>query len=107
MPWSKYKGKSIGRVIQFIYRYAGVYIAERVIFHTYPRDGEPGEITLWGRPFANYVWEESDVPVFQFHEEYNWLNKVQEQKREEVTLMENLGPIAYANMKLERVKRDQ
>jgi hypothetical protein len=80
MPWSKYDGQSVGRIIQFIYRYAGLHIAERVQIGY-------REVTLSNNPFATFEWE-GDVPHFVFAAKYDYLNKIQANKKAEVIEME-------------------
>lgn len=87
MPWSKYKHQCPGRVIQFIYRYCGLHIGEHVqIGH--------GDVTLYGEPFATYVWEEGEknVPVFTFAPKFKEFQKIQEQRRAEVVEIETTDP---------------
>ncbi len=95
MSWGQYKGRSIGRVIQFIYRYSNVHIAEHV------QIGD-GEVTLHGKPFATYVWEEGDVPHFTFAPEYAFLQKVQDYKKAEVVERESMSPMEYVNLMTQR-----
>jgi hypothetical protein len=55
--------------LHFLYRYT--HRADNVIFqdrNTFP------QITLGGKPFANYTWDgDSDVPTFEFLGEYAYL----------------------------------
>lgn len=87
MPWSKYKGISTGRLIQWIYHYCGIRIAESVVFGY-----EDGWIRLHGRPFAKVTWSEDDVPHFTFSPEWDWVNKVQYQKKAAIVQLELRNP---------------
>jgi hypothetical protein len=35
-------------------------------------------ISLWGQPFADYVWDEEDVPKFTFYGKYKILEETQD-----------------------------
>lgn len=57
--WSKYKGRSCGRIIHAIDMYCGLRIAEEIKIGN-------GKIELYGKPFATYTWEDEDVPNISF-----------------------------------------
>jgi hypothetical protein len=57
--WSYYKGRSCGRIIHAIDMYCGLRIAEEIQIGN-------GTITLYGKPFATYTWEDEDIPNIIF-----------------------------------------
>lgn len=73
--WRKYPAKSAGRVIQFIYRYCGLHLAERV------QVGD-SQVTYNGRLFAKFTWKDNR-PVFEFVDDL--YNKLQNEKAEMLT----------------------
>ncbi len=76
MSWySKYKGRSIGRILHFLYHYTNVDIAGRATISN-------GTILYCGEVIATYEWEgETDMPVFKFANDF--FNKNQESRKEE------------------------
>lgn len=81
MPWGSYKGKSVGRIIQFIYRYCGCHIAERIQIGN-------KEITYFGEPFATFEWDEKEIPHFTFSEKFKHFQKIQDDKKNEAINLE-------------------
>lgn len=62
--YAHYTGQCVGRLLHFLYEY-GIPFYSDMIF-----DGK-GNITLHGRVFATYTWDDNtDVPTFKF--EGNW-----------------------------------
>ncbi len=59
MSFYNKKGRSIGRVLHFLYHYCGLNIAETV------QVGD-GFVRLYGESFATFDWIEDDIPVFTF-----------------------------------------
>jgi hypothetical protein len=63
MSFWNYRGRCIGRVIHFLYHYAGMDVAEHATI-----GGDSVEYR--GKSFAEYTWSdrfgEADVPVFSF-----------------------------------------
>jgi len=72
-PWSSYGGRSIGRILHFLYYYVGLPTAERVTIFG-------GRITDEGYPVATLTWE-GDIPRFAFSNPQHEAN--QEQFRED------------------------
>ena len=78
MAYKEYKGRCIGRLMSFLYEYH--HRTDECVF--YEEDKDP-MITLWGRPFANYVWDgDTDIPTFTFLGEWEFLNEIQKVKKE-------------------------
>ena len=78
MAFERYKGRSIGRLMYFLYQYC--IKSDECIFHG---ENKTPMITLWGKPFANYTWDEdTDIPTFNFLGKWKNLNKVQKNKKE-------------------------
>jgi hypothetical protein len=78
-----YKGKCIGRLIDFLEEYDPYN--DRPHSVVFQGEDKKPMITLYGKPYANYVWTEGDVPVFEFlGENKEWLTKVQETKKKDV-----------------------
>lgn len=78
MAFGKYKGQCVGRLMYFLYSY------------TYDSDrwqmGD-GKVHAYGKQIATYTWDEdgdSDYPTFVFTGQYEWLNKEQELKKEQL-----------------------
>lgn len=63
MSFWNYRGRCIGRVIHFLYHYAGMDVAEHATI-----DGD--RVEYRGKPFATYKWSDTiglcDVPEFTF-----------------------------------------
>lgn len=69
--YSRYKGRSMGRLLHFLYYYCPLRIVEVVQFETgTPGDDSTGEMSLYGKPFLNYKFDENDYPTFTFVGEY-------------------------------------
>lgn len=88
--YSKYEGKSIGKMMHFLYHYCGVNVASQAMFDRGDR------ITLYGRDFASAVWNEEvitiggiypsikiDIPTFTFTEEFKTYQSNQIYKKAE------------------------
>lgn len=95
MAFGQYKGRCIGRLMRFLYDYC-IKSAE-CIFHG---ENEDPMITLYGEPFANYIWDgDSDIPTFTFLGEYEYLNKVQERKKEYILELFKLAEELFGKKK--------
>jgi len=76
MTFSKNHGRCIGRLLQFLYRYN--------IDFDYCQIGD-GEVLLHGRLVAKYVWDgDTDIPTFVFYERFEYLNKVQNEWKQQI-----------------------
>ncbi len=77
MAFGQYRGRTIGRVMHFLYEYD--MRSDECIFHG---EAENPMITLDGKPYANYTWDEdTDVPTFTFFKEFGYLEKSQNYKK--------------------------
>ena len=75
MPYSKYKGRCIGVVLQQLYSIGvPLHIVEDVVFHN------GSSITYFEKPFASYIWDEEDIPHFQFKNEYEVFQRLEVKK---------------------------
>ena len=79
MSFWNYRGRCIGRVIHFLYHYAGMDVAEHAQI-----GGD--RVEYRGKVFAKFTWSDSfgecDVPVFEFMDDADgWLNQAQVTKR--------------------------
>ena len=75
--YSNYRGKSTGRVLQYIYIHCGLYYAERVVV-------AGSAISCNGEPFATVSWKKEgriDVPVFEFTKKFDEYNTKQRHMR--------------------------
>jgi hypothetical protein len=75
-----YRGRCIGRVIHFLYHYAGMDVAEHATIGS-------DRVEYRGKAFATYTWSdrfgEADVPVFAFLSDAGRLDMMQTSKRAE------------------------
>jgi ribonuclease HI len=86
MAYNEYNGRNIGRLLRFLYEYN--HRSDEATFHS---EQENPMITLYGEPFANYVWEaETDIPHFTFLGKYTDLQIVQKQTKNRILEWENL-----------------
>lgn len=73
-PYFSYNGQCIGRVLHFLYHYAGLHIAEHATV-----DFARKQVVYSGRIIATFNWSpkfgESDIPIFKFlPQENNFIN---------------------------------
>lgn len=95
MAYAEYNGRCVGRLMYFLYKYH--HASDSCIFHGKHKVGG-SQITLWGRPFANYTWDgDTDVPTFEFLGDFSFLNKVQ--KREKPLLLEDIKIVTETELR--------
>lgn len=71
MAYEYYKGRCIGRLLHFLYKY-DMNHADTVLF------GSEEDITCNGEPYADYVWcLDTDIPIFTFLGKFAYLNDIQ------------------------------
>ena len=82
-PYSNYRGKSIGRILHYLYKYCGLNVAETALI------GD-GKVTYHGELFATYEWSHTyggpDYPHFTFTD--NQYNEAQHEKYAIVSLVD-------------------
>lgn len=68
--WNHYEGRAIGKIINFLYHYCGLNIAENCTIGNH-------EIEYHGKVIATVSWEEFeydgkkiDIPVFDFEDKF-------------------------------------
>jgi hypothetical protein len=72
MAYKQYKDRNIGRLMYYLYKYN--MQTDSCIFEL---NGKSPMITLYGKPFANYIWDKgTNIPTFEFLGEYEFLNHV-------------------------------
>lgn len=81
MSFWNYRGRCIGRVIHFLYHYAGMSVAE---YATIGSD----RVEYRGKTFATYTWSNDfgkvDVPIFTFTDDEDFVRRyVQTTKQQE------------------------
>ena len=59
--WNRsYRGRTLGRVLHFIYHYCGPVVAENCQVGA-------GEVTYYGNKIAEFIWlSDTDIPHFKF-----------------------------------------
>lgn len=81
-----YKGKCVGRIIDFIREYCGCHISDHIII-----DAEFSYIELHGQLFAIYIWiGDTDIPKFKFFGKFVHFGDNQVTKREYMIRRDNL-----------------
>lgn len=97
MFWSQYKGRSFGRLLNYIDKYCGLYLAERVC---YGSTNDEWPITFNGKPFAKVTYDENEVPNFVFALEYEQYEKRQELLKDEMVMTEKArsGEISWFDL---------
>ena len=77
MAYGQYKGRSIGRLMHFLYA-----IDVNSDYSIFGEGKTSPMITLHGKPYADYVWDgDSDIPTFTFLGEFAHLNQRQAQEK--------------------------
>ena len=84
-----YKGRSIGRLINFLNEYCGVRIAYEVIFDNF-------KIEFHGQPFATYRWDgDTNIPTFNFLGDHLDYERIQERLKEATVKMLKEGETVH------------
>lgn len=82
--YNHYTGRSVGRILHFIYYICGLRYAEQVCV-------SEDKLTYYDKPFAECTWDDNNVPTFKFIGEYSdEFNKHQQMLKDDVTLWKHI-----------------